>query len=57
MSLRMNKDLNEVERKLEQDARLVCRRKNQEEIETGSIMRWKAAQFKAVPFRLRDSSC
>ena len=51
----LNKDLNEVERKLERDARLLCKEKNKEEVDKGSSMRWKVKNFKVVPFRLRSS--
>ena len=37
----INKGLSEIEPKLERDARLICRKKNREEIDTGSSMRWK----------------
>ena len=42
----MNKDLNEVECKLERDARHICRGKNQED----SSMKWKVTNFKVVSF-------
>ena len=51
----VNKDLNEVERKLEREARLSCKSKNQEEVSNGSSMRWKVQNFRVVPFRLRGS--
>ena len=49
------KDLNEVERKLEREARLSCKSKNQEEVSNGSSMRWKVQNFRVVPFRFRGS--